>query len=563
MRKLLFVVISFFALAACQDENGIKQSPAGELLKWTPAPAGAVTVVSDRTALTSLRVAYGAGIGDILTRASETVGALPAEAIQDGFLELATVTSPEDPSGNPLSATSVQVFGKYAVVCYHMHYKGLGGALQLLNIEDPTAPQVISEFYYENLDFNHIAFDNVSDAGNSKFWAAADDSKKGYAYVITGNTSNGAFTAQNVQLMRVPGNSANCIVKHNNNVIVATTGVKEVLGAILSFNYQTGVVDEVNMNVQRGKHVAIDPAHPETGLIALYLKDCDNGNYTQNQTSTGLPVLTYFANDAVNPLSNPTSWDLERIKPIDGKNAIRLYDGIAYMALSNQGMGVMNIASGDFQKYDLPDDGLTNGIDVDRRYIYLANGSGGVHVYSKATLDYKYTFYGNTTASANFTSAIETDASGLLFVAYGIDGVKIICTKGCYTKEEEICYGRSETAWSTGPKFGQNWATYTPYNGTAQVVDIYAGQHYLAGTVSFSDVADGKVTLTIKLNGWALKNVEESVKIQGYDTTPPAKTAPGQFKTYKGTELTVTVGNYKYFGIHLDVIQIVDCSQTK
>ncbi|WP_143019721.1 hypothetical protein [Niabella drilacis] len=94
------------------------------------------------------------------------------------------------------------------------------------------------------------------------------------------------------------------------------------------------------------------------------------------------------------------------------------------------------------------------------------------------------------------------------------------------------------------------------------MVATYAGQTMQAGTVSFpaSDI-NSNIIITITLAaGWSLTSDNESVKIQGYNTTPPASNpAPGQFKTYKGNSLTVTVPSFAFYGIHLDVRRIVPC----
>jgi len=84
----------------------------------------------------------------------------------------------------------------------------------------------------------------------------------------------------------------------------------------------------------------------------------------------------------------------------------------------------------------------------------------------------------------------------------------------------------------------------------------------LVGTVTFSEVVDGKVTITLAaLNGARLQDVAQAVKIQGYETEPSGNPAPGQFTTYKGNETTVTVDAYAYYGIHLDVQRVVDCPE--
>lgn len=125
----------------------------------------------------------------------------------------------------------------------------------------------------------------------------------------------------------------------------------------------------------------------------------------------------------------------------------------------------------------------------------------------------------------------------------------------CWNPVAQVC--QYETAWAEGPRYTEqgNWAMYVPYEGTAKTVDLIAGQHYVAGTVAFSVPTDGYITITITLaGGWSLQSVAEPVKIQGYETAPSGNPAPGQFTTYKGTETTVTVPVYNFYGVHLDVM---------
>lgn len=117
-----------------------------------------------------------------------------------------------------------------------------------------------------------------------------------------------------------------------------------------------------------------------------------------------------------------------------------------------------------------------------------------------------------------------------------------------------------ETAWANGGKYNTggkgNWATYTPYIGEQEVI-LYAGQTHVAGTVRFSEVIDGEVTITISFNDtWSLNNSKTmQVKIQGYDNAPSGNPAPGQFLTYQGSDLVITVPAFAFYGIHLDVMK--------
>ncbi|HPS12646.1 MAG TPA: hypothetical protein PLB87_05165, partial [Prolixibacteraceae bacterium] len=109
------------------------------------------------------------------------------------------------------------------------------------------------------------------------------------------------------------------------------------------------------------------------------------------------------------------------------------------------------------------------------------------------------------------------------------------------------------TSWQTETGFGGNvagsgnaWWYY--YTGTGTQT-IWAGQHINAGNVT---LANGYLYITLE-NGWELQNVSEPVKVQGYNTLPSSRPAAGQFTTYKGNSLTVAVGSYPYYVIHLDV----------
>ena len=115
----------------------------------------------------------------------------------------------------------------------------------------------------------------------------------------------------------------------------------------------------------------------------------------------------------------------------------------------------------------------------------------------------------------------------------------------CYNlrpcEQEEVCY-QDETAWTQGTRYVSkgNWATYTAKN--AGTVTLFAGQTLPAGSATLTDNGDNTVTIAITLNaGWSLQDVNEPVKIQGYDIAPTGNPSPGLFTTYKGGELLVTV----------------------
>jgi hypothetical protein len=133
--------------------------------------------------------------------------------------------------------------------------------------------------------------------------------------------------------------------------------------------------------------------------------------------------------------------------------------------------------------------------------------------------------------------------------------------------QEEVCY-EEESAWSAGQAYNEdkgNWATFTPYSGTAGTVALYAGQTLDAGTVHFSAPIAGNVTITIALNpGYAFQDVAENVKIQGYAVAPSGNPAPGQFQnkgTATGSPYSMTVPSANFYGVHVDVNVEVPCPE--
>lgn len=147
-----------------------------------------------------------------------------------------------------------------------------------------------------------------------------------------------------------------------------------------------------------------------------------------------------------------------------------------------------------------------------------------------------------------------------------------VCKEEC---EEECFDYTEETAWAAGKRYVDkgNWATYTTYEA-GKTVNLIAGQdiNNPAGTVTFTTIGE-KIIIKIKLeNIWLLQDVNEPIKIQGYNAEPPkVNPAPGQFTTYKGKAnyieadeaWVVEVPKFNYYGIHVDVLMKTPCDVVK
>jgi hypothetical protein len=162
----------------------------------------------------------------------------------------------------------------------------------------------------------------------------------------------------------------------------------------------------------------------------------------------------------------------------------------------------------------------------------------------------------------------------------------------CWNPEEtpfDECFA-DETAWAAnGNTPGElrynrrgNWATYVEYKGVAKTVTLFAGQTINVGTAEFSAPDNGEVVITFTLTGdWVfgvnyelddegnLKLDDEgnpirdnNIKVQDYLSAPGGNPAPGLFAWKaigSGTSASITVPLNKFYGVHLDVAEPVEC----
>jgi hypothetical protein len=180
------------------------------------------------------------------------------------------------------------------------------------------------------------------------------------------------------------------------------------------------------------------------------------------------------------------------------------------------------------------------------------------------TIEYTHTF---GTDGADFALACEdnTVTNVATFVTNttattGSDNagfeIFVVCEEPEEPEEPQV-----ETAWAAnGDEPGSlrytqrgNWATYVEYSGAEKTVTFFAGQNMNVGTVTFSAVEDGKVTITINLGeNWEFLE-GEVVAVQDYATAPSGNPAPGRFdhkESATGTLFSITVPENSFYGVH-------------
>ena len=81
---------------------------------------------------------------------------------------------------------------------------------------------------------------------------------------------------------------------------------------------------------------------------------------------------------------------------------------------------------------------------------------------------------------------------------------------------------------------------------------IYAGQELVPGASVSYDAGSDQITLNFS-NDIQLQNVDEPVKVEGYETLPDSRPAAGLFELYKGSDQTIQGNGSNYYVVHLDV----------
>lgn len=134
----------------------------------------------------------------------------------------------------------------------------------------------------------------------------------------------------------------------------------------------------------------------------------------------------------------------------------------------------------------------------------------------------------------------------------------------------EECTWEGETAFG-GATAGAGAAWWFAFDTAGDAVQpIYAGQKLVEGAFVEYDAVNDVITIVLGEN-MKLEDVtettsvhprtgvvtvkvnDEQVKVEGYDVLPTIRQPAGQFKLYKGRDLTIQGNGSAYYVIHLDV----------
>lgn len=339
-------------------------------------------------------------------------GIRPCDPSTLQFTLAATVSSPAV-NNMHLSATDVRILNGRAYVSYHTNdefYDNTpNGALRIFDIQNYTAPSLISEAVFNDVEFNGI------DVTDNKLYAVGGN--KAGARLVQTPLSDGSFITGDLsyfQTNKIPGIAAKNSFIHNNMLWLVSAGTN---GGFLKLNPANNydVSETLYADGARSKYTV------HNNRVQAFLAIEEGGAYLRISNIDGSNVKEYRYSTLIQKINT-------------GKNTMAIDDNYVYLALSDRGLAKIELATGKLIAEFKPntyriaaespkvfkENGLTNGVAVNDCFVFLANGADGVIVLEKDNFNVVGSF--KLAESANYVYVKD----GLLFVATGRNGLNII-----------------------------------------------------------------------------------------------------------------------------------------
>lgn len=386
MRKILpyIAALSFLAAISCtNDDQDIQNDQENG-----PILSSDVKTLSQRIDFAN------SGVLDLKSTTGKTTTA------GDFPLVLVAEVAPPVYNGKTLRATHIAVEGNYAYVSYNTEGETYLGAIEVLNITNPNAPQLVMQAILPDTDVSSVRYDN------GKLYIAG--AKNIYA--------SGASTPAFVGSMTLSGGMLTNVLQQTVLAGKMATDVTSSSSKYYAVSGATGVLAQLSKTSQQ-----VEVSIPLSDLRAL--------GYNNNKVvvlSGTQGVKIYDANGLNLITSFTTSSDVA-----EAKRTIDFIDGKLLVSEGYNGVGVYNLSTGaKLQKLAVPTqvpntnpaDIVSNAVSVNSGRVFVANGGAGIYVYTPDNNDLKLMGSLDLKGSSNFVMS----KGEYIFVATGAGGLKII-----------------------------------------------------------------------------------------------------------------------------------------
>jgi len=326
-------------------------------------------------------------------------------------------------NGEILSASHVSIIDDKAYVAYNKQGNIYMGGVEVLDIENPAYPSIITQMLFTGNDVNAVSADPIGSESSRSVYMAMSSFKKG-AVMRKVITQDGQFVDNftDVSLSKTIGGgiisaSANGIATTDDYVYVSSGNS---YGG--TFQISKDDLSVVNFdNYSEAKYVVVNGS--QTGAKQVTLTAGEN---------SVLHVYDVGPNRVDQPFEIGAIYHQNVEEPYFGKSSIHMDEGSSncYVSLGVNGMKTFDINNGNVI-YQSPANmlttGNTNGLTKDDLFVYLANGADGLFIGKLPDgggelIPIQVWDMDESGASANLVKASED----WLFVAKGGGGFKIL-----------------------------------------------------------------------------------------------------------------------------------------
>ena len=396
MRFNIRLVASFFVLfvVSCSDETTIFENPQDSIGLETNQAVLRASVSFDNSGVLDIYEEQELNSG-YSRFVNEQAGDYPLELI-------AQIAPPSFSGGENLTATDIHIVGDYAYISYNTAGEDYKGAVDIVNISDPTSPTLTGRAYSYDKDLNAIHYDS------------------GYVYVVGGvDAEQSALATANSVIIKVAANSGRFDTSDLTYSYQEGFNANDALvnaGSLYVTSGRDGYVTEFSTST-----LEILNEEPYQDLRSVAIKD---GNYLVLDASIGVRVLN-------GSLQEKSQIQIDSDFRLADKRTLDIMGSNVIVAEGRNGAGVYDINTGVFQEY-IPiatnpsnvaeSDIVTNATAYNEGAILMANGGAGLGLAEEEN------------GALNIVGVIELNGSinyvasrgDYIFAASGREGLQII-----------------------------------------------------------------------------------------------------------------------------------------